>query len=620
MPMLRVVAAAILLLFAPGGAIAASSASAPVLEFEGADVGDWLDELTADRIWLERLPSGLLTLSDSDTGGVFPGWIGAAVVGRGDLSAYEAAPGREEAGGVVSAESLLRSRWLGRGCLGALVVRADGKGAAPDTFRVRPGPRYRVGEVRVEGQDFPARDRILERYLPREGDAFRPEDWRAASRRILAAAGDAGHPYARWVVREAVADSSRSQVDLSIALYTGRPAVIGPQTSSLPNGRGEGFLLRAAGLRTGDPFRETELRAARERLLQRDVYAAVADPLIYSTAAAGTVGVHWPVTPIPHPSRLAVVLGLSRAAADQPSRLSGQVDLQLVNLAGTGRRLDLAWSDDGKDRSHFGFLWGEPLAFGTPLDADFSVDHEVLEETYTRFRTDVVLDLPVVGRWGVEIGAGWDRSTYPAGDYLRSSRIRTRAGFRHRRAGRATSGWEGVFAIESARRWADLREQQDAGAALESEDRQTLLEVSLAGEQWIGPALSLAGRGSFRDVSGEGVDIPLSEQYRFGGARTVRGYLEQQFHGERVTWGGIELRIGRPGGSRLYTFFDMGYFRFAAAGDGDSGGGDRSDTVRGYGIGIETRAAGGDVSLAIGLPDGVDFDRAKLHVSLLQAF
>ena len=101
----------------------------------------------------------------------------------------------------------------------------------------------------------------------------------------------------------------------------------------------------------------------------------------------------------------------------------------------------------------------------------------------------------------------------------------------------------------------------------------------------------------------------------------MRGYLEDQFHGEQVAYGSLEFRLGRPGRSRIYTFFDMGYYRFATtAVDSLGGGGERRGTVRGFGLGLETHTGGSDVSLAIGFPGNLDFDTAKLHVMLLQSF
>ncbi len=604
-----------------GPTAAAIGKPASVLRLSAPQDPQWSADLESDRAWLARLPVAWTMPAEADSLAGLRSWLGSSLGDQGSLRQAGGVPGRDGARGVVSSTSLLRDRWIHRGYLAARVELSAGGADAPDTLVIDPGQVFRVGEVRVAGQDFPGRTRILERILPGPGSDFQPRDWDRVANALLQAAGDAGHPFARWVVRDVKVDSDRREVDIDAILFIGAESILGPQTTNLPEGRGEKFLLRAAGLRSGKPFREADLQSARQRLLLRDVYADIGEPGIFTTAAPGTVGVHWPVTVAPNPNRLAVVLGLSRSATGEPSRLSGQVDLLLANLAGTGRRLALAWSDDGRDMSHFGFSWGEPLMLGTPFDADLSLDHEVRSDVYTRFQVDLGLDLPVSGAWGIAVGVGHDRSTYPAGDYSRTSRLRTSAAFRKSRSSRLRSGWKGVFSIETARRQADLRSVDDESAGRTSIERQTLLDMQVSGEMWLGRTLSLAGRGRFQDVAGGGGTVPLSEQYRFGGASSVRGYLEDQFHGERVTWGGVELRLGRAGGSRLYTFYDMGYFRFAAIDPEDPGRlVNRNDTVRGFGLGLETRAAGGDVSLAVGLPGSFDFDAAMLHVSLLQAF
>ncbi len=522
--------------------------------------------------------------------------------------------------GRRAVETLLRDGWLALGYLDCRVERLPGETGA--IFEIAPGPLYVIGTVAVDGQEFPGRAPLLSRVLPRTGDPCRGKDWERTVTALITAAGDVGHPFARWLVRDVSVDSRRHVVDVEAVLMPGPLVYFGPQASDLPDGRGEDFLVRAARLPVGRPFRESALREGRNRLLQRTIYTAVGEPVIYTTASPDTVGVFWPVTPIANPNRAAVMLGLSRAGAGEPARVSGQVDLRLANLAGTGRRLEMAWSDDGRDRSHFGLGWLEPLLWGTPFDATLDVDQEVTADVYTRFRLDGRLQLPVAGSWHVEMGLGWDRSTFPAGDWSRSTRWRARGAFLRRRINRAASEWWGTFAIESARRAVDVRVVEGEPAPTRPvEERQTLVELRLAGERWLSGTLSVAATGLYQEVSGDTDQIPLSEQYRLGGTRSLRGYLEDQFHGERVASAMLELRIGRPGRSRLYTFFDVGYFRYSSADSADTElSTTRSGTRRGFGLGIETSTPGGDVTLAIGLPGTFQFDDAKLHIAMLQAF
>jgi hypothetical protein len=624
----------------PATSAAGPASSTPRLQFVAvARPSSELQRLLReDQQWLERLPAASRRLGvPEDTTGArvwLAGLVGEGAVARPSLASRRpgeagtaAADSAAPAQGSRGALSLLRDRWLARGRL-AVVVAAESTATAGVSIAIDPGPDFRVGAVRVEGPDFPGRGRLIEATLPRAGDRFRAADWTAGVAQLLAGAGEAGYPFARWVARAVRVDPSRAQVDVNATLFTGERSVLGRQSSDLPAGRGEAFLRRASGMRMGATFRESDLRRGRDRLLERGIYADVGEPVVYIAGRGDTVGVHWPIVPVAHPNRFAAVLGFSRPDAGAATRLSGQADLALPNLAGTGRRLTAGWSDDGAGRSHVGISWLEPLVLRSPLDLEGTLDDWVVRDSYTRFTADLRARLALVAAWGLEVGLGWDRSTFPTGDWTNSGRQRARAAFYHRRGDLARSGWSGVFAYETAVRHATVRQDTTATGAIVTtgeetadSERQNLVELSWDGELFATPEASFAARWAVDQVTGQGGPIPVSEQYWFGGARSVRGYLEDQFHGEQTAYGSLEFRLGKPGRSRIYTFLDMGYYRFATtAVDSSAGTGKREGTVRGFGLGLATHTGGSDISLAIGFPGNLDFDQAKLHVTLLQSF
>lgn len=613
----------------------------PALEIAGAAAADpaLRGYLAADRQWLAAQPPHLLSAPVA--------WGDAAagderLVQWLQLSARHTAPGAaappdsadhspEAVAGRRDLLSLLRDRWLARGYLAASVRLGGSAEAAAERpvarVLIEPGPRHHWRELTVTGDDFPGRQAILDLWLPRLGEVFLPEAYRAAAAGVVRGCAEQGHPFAIWLTRSLRSDPVAAEVAVTAVLAPGPRMVIGPQSSNLPAGRGEAFLIRAAGLSSGQPYRETALRRGRERLLARDLYLTVGEPLVHLTAAGDTAGVIWQVEPLSRPNRLAVVVGLAQRER-QGTRLSGQVDLNLPNLAGTGRRLRAGWQDDGQARSRFGFSYLEPLILGTPLDTELELANEVQDLAYTLFRLDNRWRLPVVGFWGLELGLGWDRTTYPAGEIQSARRLRARAGLLRLRGDLARSGWSGSFAVESAHRSTILRAAAEAettgtaaGGQLGRQDRQRLLEMDLAGELWLRTELSLAGRASFRQIDADERPLPLPELYRFGGATSLRGYRQDEFAGQKAAWGAVEVRLGRARRSRVYSFFDVGYFerttRAAAAGGGLTTG---SDTLVGFGLGLLTTAALGQVNLAVGFPGNVDFQTAMLHVSLLGNF
>jgi len=570
----------------------------------GADAA-WARHAAADRAWAAAWPADWARWEDPAAAA--PDSLAALLRGVGAVVADDRTP----AAAAAPYSERLRDRWRDRGhlaCRTTLIRYGDGP-----RLRVDPGPLYRVGRVTLTPGPDPELDRRLTALLPAAGDPCTAARWREAAAAALRAAADGGRPFVRWRLQRATPDPIAAVVDVEIALPAGGAAVLGRVDSSLPTARARRFLARASGLHPGHLFRQRDLDAARDRLRARGLWTEVGEPVVW-IQQADTVGVHWPVAPRPRPNRFAAILGLSRDDR-QDTRLSGQVELELGNIAGTGRRLGVDWSDDGADRAHLGLAWLEPLALGTPLDLEGLLDQEVLTDVHTRFQADLRVRLPVAGAWGVELGVGRDRGTYPTGVWVRSSRWRTRAALDHRRLEPLRSGWAGSFAVESARRTAETRPDTVGGASGLLEERQTLVRLGLDAELMLGGVTALGVRGGYAGVQPDARDLPLAEQERLGGARSLRGYREDQFPGDQVASAQLELRLGNPGRSRLYTFLDLGYVRRATTAAGVI-----VTKPVGYGVGLETAGAGGDVSLAIGFPNSFGLDQAKLHVSLLRAF
>ena len=599
----------------------------PVVEASGSAATDpaVLASLARDRSWLAGQPADLLAAPATNDTTVLAEWLRRAEVLRPRASVDTATvdPATAPVSGHRDLLSGLRDRWLERGYMAAAVTLIDPGGEGlPPRILVSTGPLFRLGKLEVEGDPFEGRAQLLAAWLPRSGDIFRPAIYFEAAAGVVSGCGERGYPFPVWLTRDVDVDVEAATIDLVVVLMPGPHAVIGPQSTSLPAGRGEQFLLRTAGLRRGGWFRESDLRRGMDRLLVRNLYARVDEPLVHLTTARDTVGVLWRVEPLERANRVNVVLGFSQAE-DGKTKLSGQVDLALPNLAGTGRSLTAGWSNDGAQRSVFGFKYLEPLVLGTPLDTDFKLQNEVQQDLYTLFTVENRWRLPVVGLWAVEVGIAWDRTVYPTGDLESTRRLRGRAGLIRSRGDLSRSGWSSNFAIETASRSASFRlPDSQSGSQLGRQDLQKLLEVDVTGELWLRPVMSLAGRASFRQNDSDLLPVPLAEQYRYGGATTLRGYREDEFHGETVAYGGVELRLGRARRSRVYTFVDLGYFEFSVREGGTLDGklSHRRDNQLGYGLGLMTAARAGQFNLAVGFPGSVDFDTAKLHISLLGSF
>jgi hemolysin activation/secretion protein len=126
-------------------------------------------------------------------------------------------------------------------------------------------------------------------------------------------------------------------------------------------------------------------------------------------------------------------------------------------------------------------------------------------------------------------------------------------------------------------------------------------------------------QGVAQTIESNEASIPLSEQFYVGGARTVRGYKEDQFHGPRVAYARNELRLGRTPREGLYVFTDVGYvLQQITAADGsvtESGLG-----LAGFGFGVRSASRVGRIDLSFAVSDEFSLQSTKVHVLLEQNF
>ena len=109
--------------------------------------------------------------------------------------------------------------------------------------------------------------------------------------------------------------------------------------------------------------------------------------------------------------------------------------------------------------------------------------------------------------------------------------------------------------------------------------------------------------------------VPLSDQIRFGGARTLRGYAEDAFRGSLVAWVNGEYRYLIGPHSRAFLFVDGGMYQRREKELGFVRG-----VKMGYGFGIRMETRLGVMGMDYGLGEGDSLMRGKIHVGLVNRF
>jgi outer membrane protein insertion porin family len=257
------------------------------------------------------------------------------------------------------------------------------------------------------------------------------------------------------------------------------------------------------------------------------------------------------------------------------------------------------------------FRYREPWIFGTPVSVEAGAAQALRDTLYSRTDLDV----------GVAVPTG-DFATFRLAAERRSSSFDDATG-----AGvsETATGGSAAWAIDLR----DRRVNPTRGVlgevlvgARETEEGVVRTRVEAGGAVLVpwGRRFVVSEEAGGRGVWSTSADLPLHDQYYLGGTTTLRGYREEQFHGERVWWVRSELRYRLSARSRAYAFGDAGGYEFEVRLAGASPRTER-DVLFGGGVGaaLETRGDGAvRFELALGRGDG--FSDAKVHVGLEREF
>lgn len=333
----------------------------------------------------------------------------------------------------------------------------------------------------------------------------------------------------------------------------------------------------------------------------------------------------------------------ARPRTDEKGYFTGLMNLSFQNLFGTARRLDAKWHKKDRYSQEFRLAYAEPWVMDYPVNLGVSMQQLVQDTIYVD--RELALDGSVwlgstwMGLFGVR-----NKTIDPAGSangflynipsasflsgYLgmaydiRDDRINPRRGVLYRVSveyGRKSESYfvedpAGTDTISFRGVPVPVREIHDRVAT-----QKWLMDFEWMAEWRRNVVFYNLTHAAFYKTPQ--TVVPYSEQFRFGGLQSVRGYVEDFFNGTRVGWNRTEGRWLTGRRSRLFIFFDVGYYYrkdYADAG--------RTTTVRrdgwpmGYGFGLRYQTRLGLFGLDYGLGRGDAFSSGKVHFGITSQF
>lgn len=462
----------------------------------------------------------------------------------------------------------------------------------------------------------------------RAGKPFQQEIFQEDIKEIIRFYEERGHPYGRVNIEEMKLGNSNSDgesgLEIKLNIIPGPKVTIDAIEIQGNEQTRDYVILRELGFRKGAVYDQQKIDKIKTRLMKLGYFKWVNPPeLVMQKDSTAKLIIELKEG---SSNRVDGVIGYNPPAGNSKGFLTGLLNLSFGNLLGTGRHLEVHWERKTQKTQELRFRYLEPWVAGWPLHIGFSFEQLIQDTSYVQ--RSLALDFQVLFNEYLSLFSRIskrDISPDSLGAVLfgipPSSSINFAIGLDYDTLDDFLNPRKGVryqTSFELGKKNIELL-TSGASASQKSESfEQKRISIDFESYfsifKWQVFAIGLHGR---QITSDEDV-IPITDQYRFGGTRTLRGYREEQFRGSRIAWTNIEYRylLGRH--SRFFVFLDTGYFFREELIDNVL----RKivETKVGYGVGLRIDTKLGFFGIDYGLGEGDSLSNGKVHVGLMNEF
>lgn len=497
-------------------------------------------------------------------------------------------------------------------------ISSDSSEAAIQVY-ILEGQEIKQGYFRVTGLDSIQTQQITGRFTTRRGAPLVPERLESDLDDAISQLELAGHPFNRFDLQAITLDSineksaglsSRWNTTLGPKLIISEIQIAGNKVTK------KEVILREINIRNGDGYQPAKVERIQSRLMKLGYFEEVQEPQVFWTQA-NEGGLLLNVKE-GNSSRFDGVLGYVPATTTQKGYFTGLLDISIGNLLGTGRSLLAHWQQRDQKTQDIKLAYTEPWIAGLPVSCGVGFSQLIQDTTYVQREMGLNLTAPLLENLSL-ISQVTSLSISPdsIGSYvlgLLNTRTLTAAiGIEYDSRDDRINPRRGVFYSTSvqAGRKKNLGPEElvkASGSRKTYDNKRIYLDAEFYLPAWKRQVLAVSLHG--RQIqSNEGV-IPTPDLFRLGGAKTLRGYREDQFRGSGIAWSNIEWRYVLGRRSRVFLFMDTGYFSTK----------DDQTFKMGYGFGFRLETGLGMMGIDYGMAKGDAALAGKVHVGLVNEF
>ena len=501
-------------------------------------------------------------------------------------------------------------------------ISADSS-AADIRVYIHEGRKMRTGSISFLCADDSQQKPVLDNLSLRPGRAFDATKLERDIDRMITTIERRGHPFAKIDLLSVQIDSlKQEQLNLTWKVSPGPKLIIKEIQIIGNNMTKKKVILRELRIKEGDVYNYDKTSKIQSRLMKLGFFQRVEPAQVF--LASGNEGGLLIKVKEGNTSKFDGVVGYTPGAGEEKGYFTGLVDINLGNLFGSGRSLTAHWQKRDQSSQDMLFHYREPWIGGLPLHIGGGFQQLIQDTTYIQRDLSFDTAMPLVESFSI-VADVRKTSILPdsVGSYQlglpKSETVRASIGILYDSRDNLLNPGKGIYyftSVESGKK-KNLGPQdimQANGLENKVDNKRVAIDVEFYIPTLRRQVLSLALHG--RQITSSERFIPVTDQYRLGGTRSLRGYREDQFRGSSIAWANLEYRYLFGPRSRAFVFVDTGYYSALNPGG-------KSEAFRiGYGFGFRLETGLGimgiDYGLAYGEKQGIS--GGLLHVGLVNEF
>lgn len=317
------------------------------------------------------------------------------------------------------------------------------------------------------------------------------------------------------------------------------------------------------------------------------------------------------------------VIGYVPGYDNEDGFVTGQVNVSLRNLFGTGRAALIKWEQLDRLSQQLELRYLEPWVFSWPVNITLGFLQKKQDSAYVKRNVEGEISYRLSENFSLAFLLSSESVIPSEQDVLRftvfNSTIIT-TGVRLRVDSRdspyaPTRGVQAETSFEHSRKTIN---GPDAfitpQTQLKADHQRLVIDAAWYYELFENQVVAIGLHG--RELSGGQVEI--SDMFRFGGANTLRGYRENQFIANRIAWTNLEYRLLLSPRTYTFAFFDAGYYDRRPDPVYQING--VEETKFGFGAGINFETSLGILGVSFALASGDTFGDGKIHFGIVNDF